>query len=85
MADTQLQEYERRHFIESLGTEQRAGEVLCWKIIEAGYRQDIVPINIYSIHFFPSPHVKELLKNISEKHEIKKIRSYAKIALELCE
>jgi hypothetical protein len=85
MADTQLQEYERRHFIESLGTGQRAGEVLYWKIIEAGYRQDIAPINIYSIHFFPSHHIKQLLENISEKHKIEKIRSYAKIALELCE
>lgn len=83
--NTQLQEYERRHFIESLGSGQRAGEVLYWKIIEPGYRQDIAPINIYSIHFFSSPHIKELLRNISEKHKIERTRSYAKTALELCE
>lgn len=81
IGDKKLQEYEKRHFIESLGTPQRAGEVLYWKIVEGGYRPEIAPRNIFSIHFFASEKIQKLLKRISVENESDQIRKIAKIAL----
>ncbi len=81
MNEPKLVEYETRHFIESLGTPERAGDVIYWKIVEAGYRQNIAPINVFSLHQFPSKHIKKLLADISENHEHEKMREIASEAL----
>jgi len=48
-SDPELSEYEGRHFVESCGTPQRAGEILFHKVIQPGYRQAISPINIFGL------------------------------------
>ena len=82
ISDKSLKEFEKRHFIESLGTPERAGEVLYWKIVEAGYRQEIAPINIFALSFFPTPKRIKLLERISKENDYCKIREIAKKALQ---
>lgn len=76
-----LSEYEKRHFIESLGSPERAGDVLYQKVIQTGYRQRIAPTNVHSLRFFPLDHNIRLLKDVSDEHENDEMRTIAKRAL----
>lgn len=63
--EPRLQNWERKHFILTCGSQLRASDILAARLSAAGHRARIAPLNAYAARWFPSPRMVRVLRSLT--------------------